>query len=480
MDRLDVSKILVTRSNDLVYSPYRMSIQEFRLVAFFIGLIRLDDDEFKTYEIDVVDLQEYLGVNSKDIYQIIDRSTDEIMKRFVSIPKGKKKRSWEKIKWVDKIEYIDGEDSESGRAALKFRFNDQLKPFLLDLKKRFASVPFEKLRKVASINSARVFETLFHLHEEKKKEEFEVDLEDFKRSLVLEGKYVNYRDFRVNVLERAQKDCEKYTGLAFTFTPKKKSRKVVAINFTINRKSFEPIEGYSEEVKEQLERKVEQNIPQGTQDSKLVRNLQKIGFSGDIPQVIVKHGEQNIQAVLDYAVACQEKQKGTDDEIRNLAGFLNDLIKNNYWEVIALERKTQEKESEIEKESIEQGQKAQKARELAKIIRKDFEKAVKAHVDVIWLKLKESDKNKIRQHNRKAIPTVLLDAYDKAEAAEKEGVMTEAYRYYIKTTLQELGYLKLEDDLEDVIAFAKTRAENEPELQQNGNLLEEVIIELQE
>jgi len=66
-----------------------------------------------------------------------------------------------------------------------------------------------------------------------KKYKLSFEVTDLKKRLGMEGKYRDFRDFRKDVLNRAQKDCEVYSPLVFTWEEEKKGRKIVTLHFTI-------------------------------------------------------------------------------------------------------------------------------------------------------------------------------------------------------------------------------------------------------
>ena len=51
--------------------------------------------------------------------------------------------------------------------------------------------------------------------------------------LKLEKSYPNYKDFRVRVLDKAQRDLAEKTPLSFTYDTERQGRKVVGLIFTV-------------------------------------------------------------------------------------------------------------------------------------------------------------------------------------------------------------------------------------------------------
>ena len=65
-----------------------------------------------------------------------------------------------------------------------------------------------------------------------------IELDELKRLLMVENvkSYVNYKDFRVKVLEKAQTEINELTDINIEFEPIKTGRKVTSIKFIIEEK----------------------------------------------------------------------------------------------------------------------------------------------------------------------------------------------------------------------------------------------------
>jgi hypothetical protein len=150
--------------------------------------------------------------------------------------------NWKGFQWVSRCEYRIKEDSEVGQAYVKIQLHDDLRPMLLNLRKHFGSVPLLQIAPMPSINSIRVFEILWFTSMKLIKTQLSFWLDDLKKRLALENKYHKFKDFRREILQRAQRDCAEYSPLTFTWTEEKKGRKIAQLHFTLqgNEKFKEP------------------------------------------------------------------------------------------------------------------------------------------------------------------------------------------------------------------------------------------------
>jgi plasmid replication initiation protein/uncharacterized Zn finger protein (UPF0148 family) len=234
---IDQKNLIVTQANALARSVQEMTLQEKRLLLLAISHIRQSDDNFVLYRIPVTRIREYLGLDDGSYYTRINKITTSLLSRVIEVEK--ENGDWEKFQWVSYCRYRRKGTSDMPEACLDIRMHDCLRPLLLNLQKYFGSVCLHQIAPIPGFNSMRVFELLYYsaMYSKKerkfKKSKLSFEVTDLKKRLGMEGKYRDFRDFRKDVLNRAQKDCEVYSPLVFTWEEEKKGRKIVALHFTI-------------------------------------------------------------------------------------------------------------------------------------------------------------------------------------------------------------------------------------------------------
>jgi hypothetical protein len=237
--KIDENKLVVTQANALARSAQEMTLQEKRLLLLVISQVRKDDENFKEYRIPIRVIQEYLKLDSKIIYKIIDEVTTKLMSRVLYVENGN--GGWEKFQWVSRCQYHSAKKSEASESYIEMQLHSDLHPLLLNLREHFGSIPLLQIAPMPSVNSIRVFEILWFTSMRLIKTELSFSLDDFKKRLGLENKYLKFRNFRKDVLDRAQRDCATYSPLSFTWFPEKQGRKFARLHFHLEKNlDFKP------------------------------------------------------------------------------------------------------------------------------------------------------------------------------------------------------------------------------------------------
>lgn len=234
---VNVDNLVVTQANTLAKSAYKMTLRECQLLHLAMSYIRVKDNDIYCYRIPVKVIQDCLDINDENVYREIDELTDDLLSRIlkVEIEEG----HWRKFQWVSYCEYISREKSKTGEASLEIQLHDHLIPMLLNLKKHFGGVPLKQISAMSSFNSLRIFEILhysaMYSPQQKKflKPNIILSVADLKKRLGVGKKYANFKDFRREVLLRAQQDCEAHTLLTFTWEEETEGRKIITLKFTV-------------------------------------------------------------------------------------------------------------------------------------------------------------------------------------------------------------------------------------------------------
>lgn len=123
-----------------------------------------------------------------------------------------------------------------------------MKSMLLDLlaEGKFTLYNLECAMAMSSAHSIRLYE-IMKSHQWKKQPVI-VSLKDLKWSIDIgenSPTYDDFSNFRVHILEKAQKDFKKHTDITFEYVPIKEGRKVVSLEITVkeNRKYQTTVQG---------------------------------------------------------------------------------------------------------------------------------------------------------------------------------------------------------------------------------------------
>ena len=220
---------MVVKHNALINatSDYKFERNELKLICFLISNIdNKRDRDFETKQMKLSDLKfSQEDITNKDY---ITKLCMSIMSKPFKIGKGV-------YNWFSGLVYDSG--------VLSFRFDPDLKPFLLELKDNFTRYHINDILKLRSSYSIQVFELLTQY---KTIGERTMTIKDLRGVLKIPDGYRNPDITRL--LETIQSDLKQNTHLDFSFTFKKLGRSFHSINFAI-KDNYEHIEKTKQERK---------------------------------------------------------------------------------------------------------------------------------------------------------------------------------------------------------------------------------------
>lgn len=225
----------VCQANSLVGGKQALKLNSAKLIRAAIMQVVRDDEELKPYIITIAELAELLNVRKSNLYRDIDDITDDIMNNPVYIrEKADGKVRWIKIPWVTRCEY----NSDVG-VALKL--NDELKPFLLNLKEHYTQYTLDSILVMKSVYAIRLYELLqskiMTRILPRKDMDIELSVETLKECCECQSKAYNiFSNFRNRVIDIAVKEINEKTLFTLSYDYVKKGKSIIALIFHINMK----------------------------------------------------------------------------------------------------------------------------------------------------------------------------------------------------------------------------------------------------
>jgi Initiator Replication protein len=233
---------LVVTSNDLVLAKYNFSLWQKRIFNYFVSQIDKDATDFTLQRIYISDLIHFFDAgDGREVYEIIANVPKQLYNSSIKVPYISEEGHHRYGEMRIITRYTKPEDRELGNAYIEFKFNDDLKPHLLELKRRFLRYDMQNIVGLQSVHSVRMFEIL-KSYEYLGEVNFEVEF--LKTVLELGDKYKLYADFRRYVIDKAREDLHKYCDIFFDYHEIKKSRKVNEVVFTIRKNGGSPTENF--------------------------------------------------------------------------------------------------------------------------------------------------------------------------------------------------------------------------------------------
>lgn len=218
---------IVYKSNSLVEAAYRLTVQEQRIVLACIGQVRRNEvvtDEV-LYCVTAADLASLSGMAVGDAYKELKDAALRLKRREVRLtqePNGQGKKPKVMITgWVQTIFYIEGE------GKVELRFTKDMLPYLTDLQREFTRYALSDVAKMTSAHAIRLYELLVQWPDGHR----EVCVDDFRRWLQLEGRYLLMAELRRCVIEPAVEQINKHSPLMLSWSQRKTGRKVTHLVF---------------------------------------------------------------------------------------------------------------------------------------------------------------------------------------------------------------------------------------------------------
>lgn len=227
----------VVKSNELVQrSRYKLSLLEQKIVLFLISKIRPEDEAFHEYQFHMRDLCQLMGisVNPKNYKNFRD-----------AIQKLSDKSFWVETDTQEMLcRWVLDATITKGDGTVKIRLDDKLKPYLLQLQQQFTAFSLEYVLLMQNKYSIRIYELL-------KSYEYltiyTVSVDEFKQR-IQSASYTAYKDFRINILDPAIEEINKYTDLDIFVDPIREGHAIRWLEFSIYPKTGIGME-YADEIR---------------------------------------------------------------------------------------------------------------------------------------------------------------------------------------------------------------------------------------
>ena len=217
---------IVKKHNELIQKArYSLSEIEIKIVSTLISMIKTDDAEFHQYLIDIKELQKLTNTNTNDREYYIN-----IAKSLMSKPFSIENKVFN---WVTFAEH------EANSSILKFEIHRMLKPYLLELQKNFTQYNIKNILLLKSSYVIRLYEYIISKFAEymnynpnSKSFTFELEIEELRELFEIPESYL-YKDIRVNIIDKAQKQFKEKTNIKFEYEEYKIGRAVKRLKITV-------------------------------------------------------------------------------------------------------------------------------------------------------------------------------------------------------------------------------------------------------
>ena len=222
---------VVKKSNSLARAKLHIdNALAAKIIATFIACLKADDTEFDEFY--SLRAKDFISDSSGKSYDHIRKTCENLLVSYAEIPnkKGDRER-FSLIPFFREINYEDG--------LITIQFNKNMKELLLQLKSFFTEYNLIEFLSLPSIYSQKLFEVLKSWSTLPEKTIYIGDLQEILN--VPNSFRIDFRNFRLRVLEKAHKDITGLTSLRYEWEPVKKGRAVVAVRFIFSRRRALPV-----------------------------------------------------------------------------------------------------------------------------------------------------------------------------------------------------------------------------------------------
>lgn len=202
------------------------------------------------------------------------------------------------------------------KGYVSLEFSPKLKPYLLQLKSHFTKIDIVDTLKLKSIYAIRIFELLLQYSHIGIRE---ISIDDLRSYCgIEEKKYKDYFDLKRKVIEKAKTEISTKTEYEVDYTEIKQSRKVIALEWTIKKKS--PLKkALSEKMLSILQKEYRSELA-------LIESLIEYGFSKGMAKRLLKSHEEEVIKNALRAVNIQIER----NHVKNPKAMLQTAIKEKW------------------------------------------------------------------------------------------------------------------------------------------------------
>lgn len=219
--------LTVVKSNSIIESSYRLTLNEQRLVLVCIAKIKKGQivSAHDRFEVSAIEFADVFKITIDQAYRELQEVAERLYARSITIENpdlNDPRITHIKTRWISSIAYLPK------HGALTLRFAQDIIPFISLLEGNFKPYLLEAVAGMSSIYGIRFYELMMQWES---KGEREIALDELKKILELNGQYSAIKDFKKYVIEPAMRDINEHSNLEASYTQRKSGRVVTYLIF---------------------------------------------------------------------------------------------------------------------------------------------------------------------------------------------------------------------------------------------------------
>lgn len=203
----------VVMGKGLVQARFSMDLWERRLMYTCMSKLKRTDEKFSAISFTISEIAKLLDIDSLPAteYTAIKKAAKKLVTRIVEVEENSK---YEVYNWVSYFK-LDTKKNE-----ISMQFNEYMKPYLLELLENKGYTKFLlKFAMPLSSTYAQRFYEMFRclVYGGQSKAVQRVDLKELRKKLEIENKHKNFGQFRLKVLDVAEREINQKTDIYISF-----------------------------------------------------------------------------------------------------------------------------------------------------------------------------------------------------------------------------------------------------------------------
>ncbi|TGA96341.1 RepB family plasmid replication initiator protein [Sporolactobacillus shoreae] len=216
----------VVKANALIQKTrYDLTLQEQKIILHVIQLIKPEDKEFHRYLLSIKEYCQICEMNYKSgkNYENIKKSLKSLRDKSFWLETENGTETL--MSWLSKVRIFEN------KGTIEVELDNDLKPYLLELKKFFTKYKYLYVMAMRSNYSIRLYELLKSYENQRG---IRLTIEQLRKMLGIgEKKLTKWYDIRRYVIDQAQKEINELTDIQVKYTTVKQGRSVYAVDFHI-------------------------------------------------------------------------------------------------------------------------------------------------------------------------------------------------------------------------------------------------------
>jgi plasmid replication initiation protein len=232
----------VTVSNEMIMARLDWNIMMHRILMVLISQIdSKNDEQFRTQRVPVRRIRDMAQVTQKSIHEEAAEAASKLVREPIEFWSADK-RDYEGYPIFAKCKY------ESRQGMIEAKFNEDARPFLLQLRKHFTQYRLEQAIPLSTPYAIRTYEVSKMIERPDERRSRQIPVERFRSMFKLEHKYKRHCDMRRRVIDPSVKEVNEKTDVEISCDDVRDGQTPIALNWVVLSKEAEVEDKESDEL----------------------------------------------------------------------------------------------------------------------------------------------------------------------------------------------------------------------------------------